>query len=151
MRCHATVAQLIASGAEVACPRRSRIGEGRAVGVQNGVVVSLGVGVYDFPGRLSFAIERDGAPLRQGFFGTIAGRRITIDTPTAGGTIAPKRFSFTIAPHRYDAHALFTTPARCPASGAWTIRSTFQALTAVTAATPFGPSQTLEARTRCRA
>jgi hypothetical protein len=105
--------------------------------------------VYAFPGKLSFAAEQHGVPLRQGFFGMISGRRITLNTPTANGTIKPTLFTATIAAHRRSGHTLIETPMRCPANRKWTISSTFQALTASTGGHPVGPRQTVITHSRC--
>jgi hypothetical protein len=150
VRCHASVAQLVANGAEAVCPAASRIGDGKAAGVVGGTTVSYDLGIYAFPGKLSFAAERYGVPLRQGFFGVISGRRITLDTPTATGAIKPTLFAATIAAHNRSGHALIETPRQCPTGGTWTISSTFQALTAVAGGHPVGRRETVMAHSPCR-
>jgi hypothetical protein len=147
--CHASVAQLSASGAEAVCPAASRVGEGKAAGVVSGATVRYDLGVYAFPGKLSFAGERNGVPLRQGFFGVISGRRITLDTPTANGAIEPRLFAATIAAHTRSGHPLIETPKHCPADGTWTISSTFQALSAVSGGHTVGPRDTVTAHSPC--
>jgi hypothetical protein len=148
--CHATVAQLIARGAEAVCPARSRVGEGTAAGIAHGARVQYHLGVYAFPGKLSFAAEQNGMSLRQGFFGTIAGQRITLDTPTSSGAIDPTLFSATIAARSHSGHAFIRTPEQCPNSGHWTIRSSFQALSAAAGGHSIGPRQTVTTQSPCR-
>ena len=148
--CHASVSQLIASGAEAVCPAGSRVGKGKAAGVVGGATVRYDVGIYAFPGKLSFAAEQNGVSLKQGFFGVITGRHITLDTPTANGTIKPTLFTATIAAHNRSGHALITTPTRCPANGRWTIISTFQALAAISGGKPTGPRQTVTTTSPCK-
>jgi hypothetical protein len=148
--CTASVVDLIAKGAEGACPAGSLIGSGLARGIVRGAAVHYELAIYAFPGKLDFAAERLGKPLKAGFFGVISGRAITFDVTTAGGTIAPTEFLALLPQTSHHARALVRTPSQCPRSGTWTSRVRVQALTAASGGQPTGPAQTLETTTPCR-
>jgi hypothetical protein len=147
-QCSATDEVLAAQGAQAVCPAESRVGSGRAEGVLNGAPVTFDLVVYAVRGRLFFAGERDGVPLKQGFYGVASGRRLKLTVPTANGAVAPTLFEARIAPTRAGV-AWLRTPKRCPASRRWVATATFQGMTAVDG-TPVGPAQTLETTSSCR-
>lgn len=149
--CKASVAELQAKGAEGACPAGSRIGSGLARGIVHGARVHYDLAIYAFPGKLDFAAELMGKPLKVGFFGVISGRRITFDVTTAGGTIAPIEFLAVLPQTSHHGRVLVRTPSSCPQGGKWTSRVKVQALTAVTGGQPTGPAQTVKAATPCHA
>jgi hypothetical protein len=145
-QCSATDEALAAEGAEAVCPAETRVGSGRAEGVLNGTTVTFDLAVYAVRGRLFFAGQRDGVPLKQGFFGVATGRRLALTVPTSNGAIAPTLFEARIP--RSGATWL-RTPKRCPRGGRWVAEATFQGMTAVDGA-PVGPSHTLRATSPCR-
>jgi hypothetical protein len=147
--CKASAAQLKAEGAEGACPAGSRIGSGLARGMLQGAKVHFNLAVYAFPGKLDFAAELMGKPLKAGFFGVISGRRITFDVSTAGGTIAPTEFLAVLPQVSHHGRTLVRTPSLCPQGGKWTSLVKVQALTAVTGGQPTGPAQMVKAATPC--
>jgi hypothetical protein len=92
-QCDATDEVLSAQGAEAVCPAESRVGSGRAEGLLAGSVpVTFDLAVYAVRGRLYFAGERGGVPLKQGFFGVPSGRRLVLTVPTMNGAIEPTLF-----------------------------------------------------------
>ena len=147
-QCTATDDVLAAQGAEAACPPASRVGKGRAEGVLNGTTVRFDLGVYAVRGSLFFAGERDGVPLKQGFFGVASGRRLALTVPTSNGAIAPTLFEARI-PAAAAGTAWLRTPKRCPSTHRWVAEATFQGLTAV-GGTPVGAAQTVQAESPCR-
>ena len=147
-QCTATDDVLAAQGAEAACPPASRVGKGRAEGVLNGTTVRFDLGVYAVRGSLFFAGERDGVPLKQGFFGVASGRRLALTVPTSNGAIAPTLFEARI-PAAATGTAWLRTPKRCPTTRRWVAEATFQGLTAV-GGTPVGAAQTVQAESPCR-
>lgn len=144
--CHATSAQLVASGAEGACAHRTRIGSGAADGVVAGTPTHFDVVAYNFPHRVWFAGEQGGKPLKRGFFGVYAGRRLTIDVPTLGGAIAPTRFFASI---KARARGYMTTPRACPRSLRWRIVARFTGTTSASGGQPVGPVQRRTTTTPC--
>jgi hypothetical protein len=148
-RCTASDAEIREQGARAVCPAASRIGTGAAEGVLGGQPVHFDLVAYDLPGRIHFAAERDGQPLRQGFTGTYAGRTLTIDVGTAGGSIAPTLFEARIAAHARRGRRLVTTPERCPSSRRWRVVSTFTAIDAP-GRNAVGPVQRATATIACR-
>jgi hypothetical protein len=147
-QCTAADDVIAAEGAEAVCPPESRIGTGRAEGVLSGATVRFDLGIYAVRGRVFFAGERDGVPLKQGFFGVATGRRLALTVPTANGAIAPTLFEARI-PATTAGRPWLRTPPRCPRAGAWVSRATFQGLTAVDG-TPVGAAQTLRGESPCR-
>lgn len=147
--CTASVAELEAKGAEGACPAGSRIGAGLARGMVQGTRVRYDLAIYAFPGKLDFAAEQMGRPLKAGFFGVISGRRITFDVTTAGGTIAPTEFLAVLPQTSHHGRTLVRTPSSCPRRAKWTSLVRVQALTAATGGHPSGPAQTVKAVTAC--
>jgi hypothetical protein len=148
-QCTADDAALAAQGAEAACPPASRVGTGRAEGVLGGAPVVFDLGAYAIRGRLFFAGERFGQPLRQGFWGTATGRRLALVVPTAAGAVAPTLFRARI-PARPGGAVWLRTPARCPAGGNWRFAAAFAPLASVDQMAPIGPVQRLDAASACR-
>lgn len=149
-QCHAPDAAIAAQGAEGACPARSRVGTGGADGVLNGKPTHFDIGIYAVRGQLVFAAEQNGKPLKQSFRGVARGTRLELTVPTLNGMIAPTGFTARISAGR-GATPWLRTPARCPASGHWTVTGHFQGFSA--AAPPSHPvtaAQTLTQRLPCR-
>jgi hypothetical protein len=147
-QCEATDAMLAEQGAEAVCPERSRVGSGRAEGLLAGTAtVSFDLAVYAVRGKLFFAGQRAGMPLKQGFIGVPSGRKLVLTVPTMGGAIAPTLFEARIDAHA-GSRAWLKTPERCPRSGHWVARGTFQGLTAP-GGDPVGPSQRVRDTTPC--
>src|SRR5581483_6273712 len=87
-QCDASDDQISADGAEGACPSSSRVGNGSADGLLNGQPVHFDVGIYAVRGKLVFAAERDGMPLKQSFKGFASGKRtLKLTVPTLNGSI----------------------------------------------------------------
>jgi hypothetical protein len=147
-QCDATDAMLAEQGAEAVCPERTRVGSGRAEGLLAGTAtVSFDLAVYAVRGKLFFAGQRAGMPLKQGFFGVPSGRRLVLTVPTMGGAIAPTLFEARIGAQT-GSPAWLRTPENCPRSGRWVARATFQGLTAP-GGDPVGPSQRVRDTTPC--
>jgi hypothetical protein len=146
-RCTVDEATLAAVGAEAACPVETRLGTGRAEGLANGAPVGFDLTDYAIGGRLFFAGSQDGVPLKTGFHGEAQGRRLVLTVPTRG-VIAPTLFRADVRPNARGS-AWLRTPAKCPRSGHWTARSTFQGLTAVDG-TPVGESRTVTDEIACK-
>lgn len=148
-QCRASDTLIALEGAEGACPARSRVGSGEADGVLDGAPVHFQIGIYAVRGRLVFAAERGGQPLKQSFVGVARGARLVLTVPTLGGRIAPTGFDARI-PRRPGGNAWLRTPAHCPRSGHWTAVGRFQG---VSSAGPGGhaitPAQTLVHRMPC--
>jgi hypothetical protein len=150
-QCDASDDQINAQGAEGACPASSRVGNGSADGLLNGQPVHFEVGIYAVRGKLVFAAERDGMPLKQSFKGFASGKRtVKLTVPTLNGSIAPKRFEANIPAHPGGSTWL-VTPAKCPKSGHWTSRGIFQGRTAAEGGKPVGKAQTRTDKQRCQA
>jgi hypothetical protein len=149
-QCRASQALIASKGAEGACPVRSRVGSGGADGVLNGAPVHFDIGIYAVRGRLVFAAERGGTPLKQSFDGVARGTRLVLTVPTLGGQIAPTGFDARI-PAQPGRAAWLRTPGRCPRSGHWTVVGRFQGVSSVDAgARPVTRAQTLVDRMACR-
>ncbi|MBV9196598.1 MAG: hypothetical protein JO168_20870 [Solirubrobacterales bacterium] len=149
-QCRASDAMLAAAGAEAACPKRSRVGDGSADGVLGGMAVHFGIGIYAVRGSLVFAAERDRQPLKQYFVGVSEGTRLVLTVPTLGGRIAPTAFAVRIAA-RAAAGGWLRTPVTCPPSGHWTATGYFQGVSSAAAnAHPVTPAQKLVDRIPCR-
>lgn len=148
--CRATAAELQAQGAEAVCPAASRIGTGVAEGVLNGQPVHFDLVAFNFPGRIDFAAESNGMPLKQGFFGRILSRRLILDVPTSNGAIAPTRFEAHIGARKRAGRRYVRTPRTCPRGGRWRFVTTFTGLTAPAGGTPTGSTHTLRDTSRCR-
>lgn len=149
-QCRASQALIKSEGAEGACPVRSRVGSGGADGVLNGTRVHFDIGIYAVRGRLVFAAERGGTPLKQSFDGVARGTRLVLTVPTLGGQIAPTRFDARI-PAQPGRAAWLLTPARCPQSGHWTVVGRFQGVSSAdVGARPVTQAQTLVDRMPCR-
>jgi hypothetical protein len=149
-QCRASQALIASEGAEGACPVRSRVGSGGADGVLNGAPVRFDIGIYAVRGRLVFAAERGGTPLKQSFDGVARGTRLVLTVPTLGGQIAPTGFDARIPPQP-GRTAWLLTPRRCPRSGHWTVVGRFQGVSSADAtARPVTQAQTLADRTPCR-
>jgi hypothetical protein len=150
-QCDASDDQIDAQGAEGACPASSRVGNGSADGLLNGQPVHFDVGIYAVRGKLVFAAERDGMPLKQSFKGFASGKRtLKLTVPTLNGSIAPKRFEANIPAHPGGSTWL-VTPAKCPKSGRWTSRGIFQGRTAAEGGNPVGKAQSRTDEQRCKA
>jgi hypothetical protein len=106
--------------------------------------VGFDLAVYAIDGKLSFAAEQNGMPLKKGFFGVVHGRRLQLTVPTSNGAIAPTLFRATIA----RTGGWLRTPSTCPPSGHWTAHARFQGLTAV-GGTPVGAGRTLAEHLSC--
>ena len=149
-QCRASDALIAADGAEAACPPRSRVGSGGADGVLDGAPVHFDIGIYAVRGRLVFAAERGGLPLKQSFLGVARGARLLLTVPTLAGRIAPTGFDARI-PARPGVNEWLRTPEQCPRSGHWTTVGHFQG---VSSAGPDGRpvthAQTLVDRIPCR-
>jgi hypothetical protein len=147
-RCMVDEATLAAVGAEMACPVETRLGTGRAEGLANGAPVGFDLTIFAIGGRLFFAGSQNGVPLKTGFYGAAQGRRLVLTVPTRG-VIAPTLFQADV---RRDQHgsAWLQTPPKCPHSGHWTARSTFQVPTAVDGGTPVGESRTVADDIACQ-
>jgi hypothetical protein len=149
-QCRASQALIAADGAEGACPVSSRVGNGDADGVLNGAPVHFDIGIYAVRGRLVFAAERGGKPLKQSFDGIAHGTRLVLTVPTLGGQISPTGFDARIPAHTART-AWLLTPARCPQSGHWTVVGRFQGVSSADAgAHPVTDAQTLVAGMPCR-
>jgi hypothetical protein len=149
-QCGASRTLILAEGAEGACPVHTRVGSGGADGVLNGAPVHFDIGIYAVRGRLVFAAERGGTPLKQSFDGVARGTRLVLTVPTLGGQIAPTGFDARI-PVQPGRAAWLLTPARCPQSGHWTMVGRFQGVSSVDAAArPVTQAQTLVDRMPCR-
>jgi hypothetical protein len=149
-QCSASQALIASEGAEGACPVRSRVGSGGADGVLNGAPVHFDIGIYAVRGRLVFAAERGGMPLKQSFDGVARGTRLVLTVPTLGGQIAPTGFDARI-PAQPGRTAWLLTPARCPRSGHWTVVGRFQGVSSADAsARPVTQPQTRVDRMPCR-
>ena len=147
-QCDATDEMLAAQGAEAVCPDRNRVGSGRAEGLLSGTAtVGFDLAVYAVRGKLFFAGQRGGMPLKQGFFGVPSGRRLVLTVPTMGGLIAPTLFEARIAAQK-GSRTWLRTPERCPHSGRWVARGMFQGLTAP-GGDPVGPAQRVRDTTPC--
>jgi hypothetical protein len=148
-QCRASDALIAAEGAEVACPARSRVGSGGADGVLNSAPVHFDIGIYAVRGRLVFAAEQGGKPLKQSFLGVARGASLVLTVPTLGGRIAPTGFHARISA-RPGGRAWLRTPAQCPRSGHWIAVGHFQG---VSSADPHAhvvtPAQTLVDRMPC--
>ncbi len=139
-QCAAGDAELAAQGAQVACPPSTRVGAGRADGVLDGAPAGFELAVYAIRGQLFFAGERGGVPLKQGFWGTASGRRLTLVVSTFGGRIAPTHFEARLERGPAGADWL-RTPRACPAARRWRFGGAFTGLTAVAGGTPVGAEQ----------
>jgi len=148
-QCAADDATLAAQGAQVACPPATRVGSGRADGVLDGAPAGFELAVYAISGQLFFAGERDGVPLKQGFWGTASGRTLTLVVSTFGGRIAPTHFEAKLD-RRPGGATWLRTPRRCPAPGRWRFDGRFTGLAAVTGGAPVGAEQRLRATSACR-
>jgi hypothetical protein len=147
-QCNASDDAISRQGAEGACSKRTSVGSGSADGLLNGQPVHFDVAIYSVRGKLVFAAERDGVPLKQSFKGLASGRRtLKLTVPTLNGSIDPTRFEATIPAQA----AWLTTPPRCPRSGHWTSRGIFQGRTAAEGGQPTGPRQVRTDMQRCRA
>lgn len=144
--CGASPQELTDQGAQVACPASTRIGSGIAVGSLDGARAAFDLAIYAIDGKLFFAGERDGVPLKVGFEGVVRGRTIALTVPTMNGRIAPTLFRASIE----RTGDWLRTPKKCPAGGKWKSMATFQGLTAVDG-TAVGERQTLTGTTPCRA
>lgn len=148
--CEASDALIIADGAEVVCPRSSRVGSGGATGVLGGSPVHFDLGIYAVRGHLVLAAERGGRPLKQFFTGVARGRRLIFTVPTLGGRIAPTDFDARI-PVRPGGQIWLRTPAACPAKGDWTTEGRFQGLSSAgPPSVPVTAPQTAVDLVRCR-
>jgi hypothetical protein len=87
--------------------------------------VRFDIGIYAVRGHLVFAAEQGAKPLKQSFAGIAKGRRLILTVPTFGGRIYPTEFGATI-PASPAGQAWLLTPARCPASGHWTVTGKFR-------------------------
>jgi hypothetical protein len=149
-QCHATDAAIAAHGAEGACPASTRVGAGGADGILNGTPTHFDIGIYAVRGALVLAAEQNGKPLKQSFRGTARGARLELTVPTLNGMIAPTGFTARI-PAGHGATPWLRTPARCPASGHWTITGHFQGFSAASPPShPVTPAQTLTQKLPCR-
>jgi hypothetical protein len=149
-QCHATGAAIASQGAEGACPASTRVGSGGADGVLNGHPTHFDIGIYAVRGALVFAAEQHGEPLKQAFRGVARGARLELTVPTLNGMIAPTGFTARIAAGP-RATPWLRTPARCPASGHWTIIGHFQGFSAAAPPShPVTPAQTLTQKLPCR-
>ena len=148
-QCAADDATLAAQGAQGACPPATRVGSGRADGVLDGAPAGFELAVYAIRGQLFFAGERDGVPLKQGFWGTASGRRLTLVVSTFGGRIAPTHFEARLD-RRPGGATWLRTPRTCPAAGRWRFDGRFTGLTAVAGGIPVGGEQRLRATSACR-
>ena len=149
-QCGASRALIASEGAEGACPVRTRVGSGGADGVLNGARVHFDIGIYAVRGRLVFAAEQGGMPLKQSFDGVARGTRLVLTVPTLGGQIAPTGFDASI-PAQPGRGAWLLTPARCPQSGHWTVVGRFQGVSSADAtALPVTQAQTRVDRMPCR-
>jgi hypothetical protein len=144
-QCGADDAALAAQGAQVACPPATRAGDGRAEGVLDGAPIGFDLGVYAIRGRLFFAAEAGGQPLKRGFWGMAQGRRLILDATTSGGRIAPTLFRARIAARG----AWLRTPVRCPERRSWRFTGTFTPLWSVSDTTPLAPVQVRYAQSAC--
>jgi hypothetical protein len=149
-QCRADDAALAAAGAQAVCPRRTRVGAGRAEGVLDGTPTAFELAVHAIRGRLFFAAERDGMPLKQGFWGTARGRQLDLVVPTFGGRIAPTLFRARIAARPSGAEWL-RTPRHCPATRRWRFHASFAGLADLTSTAPLGAVRRLDDTTPCRA
>ncbi len=149
--CTSSDGEVAAEGARAVCPAGSRVGTGVAEGVLGGKPVHFDLVAYNFPGRIHFAAEKDGKPLKQGFYGTVAGRTLTLDVPTAGGAIAPTLFSADIRPGVRNGRAYMTTPRRCAPSGQWRVVTTFVGRTALSGGADVGTPVRTTTDVPCRA
>jgi hypothetical protein len=132
--CTATDAELQAEGPS-ACAAGSQVGQGTYTAITGfGPPADPFVGddlVFNAPGGLIELITIKGTDRTAGFDRlTIAGSTLTAHPPdTPGGPpdgkTATRQIDFTIPARRAGGAALVTTPARCPASHAWSARGTF--------------------------
>ena len=148
-QCAADDAALAAQGAQVACPIASRVGSGRAEGVRDGAPVGFDLGVYAIRGRLFFAAELNGQPLKRGFWATAHGRRLALVMPTFNGQIAPTLFRARIEAGTVG-HVWLRTPNRCPRRARWRFIGAFAPLWSAYDTTPLAPVQVLRAGSACR-
>jgi len=127
-RCHATDAQLKASG-PAACPKASRLGAGHSTGVFNsghstGVFNSGGelvtdVTLFNARGQIVVVVQVSGAVVTE-FRDRVAGRTVTIE-PVLPAGVALKRLKLRIPRHGdYQRN-----PSTCPKSGRWTTVARF--------------------------
>jgi hypothetical protein len=136
-QCTADDAALAAQGAEAACPARTRVGRGHTEGILDGSPVAFDLSVYAVRGRLFFAGERDGKPLKQGFWGTAHRRTLDLVVPTLDGRIAPTLFRARISAHP-DGATWLRTPGSCPAGHRWRVKASFAGLAGLNATDPLG-------------
>jgi hypothetical protein len=148
-QCRASDSTIAAEGAEAVCPAKTRVGTGGADGVLTGKPVHFDIGIYAVRGRLVFAAEQGGKPLRQSFLGVARGTSLQLSVPTLNGSIAPTGFNASIRA-RPGGKGWLRTPSQCPKSGHWTATGRFQGVSsAAPGASAVTPAQTLTDRLPC--
>jgi hypothetical protein len=148
-QCTADDATLAAEGAEAACPARTKVGRGHTEGILDGSPVAFDLSVYAIRGRLFFAGERDGQPLKQGFWGTAHRRTLDLVLPTLDGRIAPTLFRARLVAHP-DGTTWLRTPSRCPAGHRWRVKASFAGLADLTSTEPLGEVRRRSDTISCR-